>query len=1038
MQPRTLRMKNFGPYLDETVEFGAFLDQGLFLVSGKTGAGKTTIFDGMTFALFGQTSGKLRSGKEMRSLFAQPTEETEVTFSFSHGGLLYEVMRRPEQEVAKKRGTGTTKRAGKTTLTIYDELGNEKKQYTKNVDYELYQLLHLTADQFFKIIMLPQGEFRNFLVASSTDKEQVLRRLFDTEIYQNLQTWLKEQAAAKNQSIAEKQTQAAALVDSFKWFKTAAVFSTLTETLTAWQGDLEELVKEVADQTEVVANLTAKKNTAEKQYYQAEELKRSFDELKKVLEEESKLALEKTVITQKKDEQNWLLWLQQHLPLINSVKLAASKVNLQADKLAIAKKESQKNAEALEIWQEQRKTVAAWTSQLEAAQKSLHNLEVKLPQAQLLEQQRQILATKKIASEKTQAELTILNQAIATLQLSLSQQEQLTKKSSQWQKTMTALTKIQQTVRDYEKLIETKTSQNKELQLTKNTMTKLQVTIRNLQAELKDAEENYRLQKSNYAKAMIARLSLDLVSGEACPVCGATEHPMVAQHDLTLKTVTESEALLNAAEEKRADLAEALARNYTKQEQLTQEADKFQKLILKTQAEMTDLKEQITRDFTLLQTIGEKEDVFTAITRFFAQQEQLGNEIQKASETQAEIAVKLAEKNEERQTLTSRYQKEVNQLERLKGEVESLQGQVGKSDAPVLRHQIEVFTTEIKKLNAQLQKDQTTGENLKAAAKSYYAQIKELSDYHHEAQLEVEKLDAQLTTSLASSPRELSKKQLLEQLVDEKKLHEVSEAIKTYENKLLLIKEQKQKLQEHLKEQEMPQIAQMAVSYENAQVQLRESQQRLLLLKEQQKDNEQLVAKLKTLLASHEKSLAKLAEIEQLSQVLSGKNTYKTSLERYVLQAYLAEILTLANVRLEQLTNGRYQFSLAEKSDGGRGQKGLDIDIYDDNAGQVRRVQTLSGGESFIAALALALSLADVIQNKTGGIALDALFIDEGFGSLDEEALEMALEALSTLETQGRLIGIISHVPALKEKIVRQINVKTNGAGQSKIAVKLA
>lgn len=154
MQPRTLRMKNFGPYLDETVEFGAFLDQGLFLVSGKTGAGKTTIFDGMTFALFGQTSGKLRSGKEMRSLFAQPTEETEVTFSFSHGGLLYEVMRRPEQEVAKKRGTGTTIRAGKTTLTIYDELGNEKKQYTKNVDYELYQLLHLTADQFFKLSLI--------------------------------------------------------------------------------------------------------------------------------------------------------------------------------------------------------------------------------------------------------------------------------------------------------------------------------------------------------------------------------------------------------------------------------------------------------------------------------------------------------------------------------------------------------------------------------------------------------------------------------------------------------------------------------------------------------------------------------------------------------------------------------------------------------------------------------------------------------------------------------------------------------------------
>ena len=232
-------------------------------------------------------------------------------------------------------------------------------------------------------------------------------------------------------------------------------------------------------------------------------------------------------------------------------------------------------------------------------------------------------------------------------------------------------------------------------------------------------------------------------------------------------------------------------------------------------------------------------------------------------------------------------------------------------------------------------------------------------------------------------------------------------------------------------------VAELLTIHENSQAKLAESQQQLSLLKVQQKDNQQLLDKLVELLKSHEQELNDLAEMEQLSQVLSGKNMYKTSLERYVLQAYLAEILDLANGRLQQLTNGRYQFSLAEKSGGGRGQKGLDIDIYDDNAGQTRRVQTLSGGESFIAALALALALADVIQNRTGGIALDALFIDEGFGSLDEEALEMALEALSTLETEGRLIGIISHVPALKEKIVRQINVKTNGVGQSKIALKL-
>ena len=187
------------------------------------------------------------------------------------------------------------------------------------------------------------------------------------------------------------------------------------------------------------------------------------------------------------------------------------------------------------------------------------------------------------------------------------------------------------------------------------------------------------------------------------------------------------------------------------------------------------------------------------------------------------------------------------------------------------------------------------------------------------------------------------------------------------------------------------------------------------------------------LIAENEAQVAQQSELVQLADTMNGKNRYKTSLERYLLQNYLEEVLLVANERLLRLTKGRYQFQLADKEAGGRGAKGLDMDIYDDNSGQTRRVQTLSGGESFIAALALALSLADVIQNRAGGIAIEALFIDEGFGSLDEDSLEMALEALSMIETEGRLIGIISHVQELKERITRKLLVKAQGSGQSVI-----
>lgn len=1038
MQPRTLRMKNFGPYLDETVEFGVFLDQGLFLVSGKTGAGKTTIFDGMTFALFGQTSGKLRSGKEMRSLFAKDTEETEVTFSFSHGGLLYEVIRRPEQEVAKKRGNGTTKRAGKTILTVYDEAGNEKRQYTKNVDQELYQLLHLTAEQFFKIIMLPQGEFRNFLIASSTDKEQVLRRLFDTEIYQNLQIWLKEQATSKSENIKAKQNQADALIDNFKWFKEAAVFPSLTEAKSAWEQDLTALTATITRQTEIVSELVVAKNKAEKQYYQAEEVKHSFDELDKLLLQEIELDAKKIAISKKEAEKKWLLWLQEQMPLVNSIKLATAKVDLQADKLAIAKKEAGKNAQMLESWQEQREIIQTATTNLEETKKKLHSLEVKLPQAELLEEQTEKLLAQKKTSDETQEKLVSINQDIAALQLSIFQKEQLTKKSDQWQTTMTALAKILQSVSDYEKLDKTQTSILEQLRLTRKEFIKIQAIKSKLETEVAEAKENYLLQKSNYAKAMIARLSLDLVAGEACPVCGATEHPNIMHQNMDLATVKESEVALNAAEEEKTNLTKELTRTVAKQEQLTEEQQKIEKSLSEINVEMAALKEKIKIDFSTWQTIEEKEDIFPVIASFYEQQERLGEEIQKAREEQSELKQKLDEQNNKLTHWTERYHEQINGLERFKGEVESLQTQVGKSNAAVLRQKIKTYTDLIAALNHELQEDQIAGETLKATAKSYSAQIKEISGYHNEAIEEVMRLTQQLEVNLTRAPREFSKEQVMKLVVDEKRLDELTAEIQTYENKVFVLTEQKQKLQAKLKGKEMPQLAELATVYKKVQVQLSESQNRLLLLKEQQKDNQELLEKLNTLVSFHEKALSELSEIEQLSQVLSGKNMYKTSLERYVLQAYLAEILTLANVRLQQLTNGRYQFSLAEKSDGGRGQKGLDIDIYDDNAGQTRRVQTLSGGESFIAALALALSLADVIQNRTGGIALDALFIDEGFGSLDEEALEMALEALSTLETEGRLIGIISHVPALKEKIGRQINVKTNGAGQSKITLNLA
>jgi exonuclease SbcC len=198
-----------------------------------------------------------------------------------------------------------------------------------------------------------------------------------------------------------------------------------------------------------------------------------------------------------------------------------------------------------------------------------------------------------------------------------------------------------------------------------------------------------------------------------------------------------------------------------------------------------------------------------------------------------------------------------------------------------------------------------------------------------------------------------------------------------------------------------------------------------------------LIEKIEDLQAQSKEQLDELSQMLQLYQTMNGDNPQKISLERYVLQWYLAEVLQCANQQLNQLTKGRYRFELKQETGRSKGNTGLEINVYDDNAGATRSSHTLSGGESFIAALSLALGLAEVIQSQAGGVAIEALFIDEGFGSLDEEALEMAMEALESIENAGRMIGIISHVRELKERIPQQIIVETSGTGRSSIRYQL-
>jgi DNA repair protein SbcC/Rad50 len=265
----------------------------------------------------------------------------------------------------------------------------------------------------------------------------------------------------------------------------------------------------------------------------------------------------------------------------------------------------------------------------------------------------------------------------------------------------------------------------------------------------------------------------------------------------------------------------------------------------------------------------------------------------------------------------------------------------------------------------------------------------------------------------------------------------LEQEISDFEQRVLVLSDRQKQLEETLQGQVEPDMEQLKKLLTESDAEVALYQQQYYAKENQLMQQRDLVMKIKSLQEQSKDKLTDLSQIIQLYQTMNGDNPQKISLERYVLQWYLAEVLKNANQQLKQLTKGRYQFELKQETGRSKGNTGLEINVYDDNAGATRSSHTLSGGESFIAALSLALGLAEVIQNQAGGVAIEALFIDEGFGSLDEETLEMAMEALEGIESAGRMIGIISHVRELKERIPQQIVVETSGTGRSSIRYQL-
>ncbi|TGD20331.1 AAA family ATPase [Levilactobacillus suantsaiihabitans] len=1043
MSPVTLHLEYFGPYRDETIDFTKFAATPLFLISGKTGSGKTTIFDGMCYALFNQTSGVDREAKSMRSDFATMTDTTRVTFTFTHRDRRYEIVREPSQILAKKRGTGVHEATASVTLTVFAG-EDEVTQLTKEGqvrDY-LQELLQMDGKQFAQIVLLPQGQFRKFLIAPSEDKAAVLEQLFNTTIFARWTDQLKRQL--KQNEAANRQTAATQdrLLDELKW---TPVNQERAQALLANHQTPDLLTLMASQQTTTQQDVAAVQATLQTADHRHSELVRQDEQERLFLQDQQQLAQQRTAqkaltaqqpaMDQLQQRIAELEWTQQLQPQWQQRTRATQTVAQRQQQYQQAQQALSQAQAQLATAQADLKSQQPLVAKLKQANTTLAQQQALVPVYQRVTELKQANQQAQTAVEQATRSVTSSQTAVTANQAAQKKHQQVIDRQTEIYATQSALTKRQATLEQQQQQLTT-------LQETTRKQADLEQRQQDLTAQATAATATATQQRAlaeaknqEFLRHQIVLLSAQLTEGSPCPVCGSVHHPHPA--------ATTGAAAISEDEVKR--LAAEAQQREQQATQLTTELKSAQQQLVEQQAVvqkgLTTLRQTMAQPETaaLAQLASAYQDAVTAYQADVAQNRQQLTDLQAAQAALTELQTTA-------QTLTEQLTAATTAVKNRQATADKLATELATETKrlPVDAPTVADFDQQLTALTQQIKQDQQTWDDANAAVQQAKQQVEVRQAQVTQAHQEFDTSQADLATAQAA---------VHEQLVAQfQAVGDDQEALVTAAiAELPTLATKRQTLQDFQQQQ-----AQLATSIatlvkrtqgkptpqrEQTQAQLVAAKAQVTDLQEQQRQlqnladyNAERVTQLKQLIADQAATLKQTQELTELSGVVNGDGpNSKLGLERYVLQTYLRQILTVGNHRLKQLTNGRYQFVIDEAQANSKKRSGLEINVYDDHVGEQRSVHTLSGGESFIASLALALALGEVIQQTTGSVDVDALFIDEGFGSLDEDALMTALESLETIEGKHRMIGIISHVSELRDQVENQLQVVANGNGESTI-----
>jgi len=1055
MRPIKLTMQAFGPYKNkEIIDFNQLGDRNLFLITGNTGAGKTSIFDAIAYALYGEASGGDRDFKSLISDFADDETITRVIFDFSLNGKHYRIDRIPAQERKKKSGEGHTNQT--TSAELYqispdNEAHLMASRKVTEVNDKLMALIGLDANQFKQIMMLPQNAFRELLTSKSDERQMILQKLFMTRKYQQFETRLKERTRELKTDLESVEKDLMHELAEILITDEEKEIHEIQADLSDVTGSLHSLADLINDQLKGKLQLDKDIEADEKKAsdlnnkWSSEKLLLDAFKKQDVLKEEVEGLKEQkeqmTLLEERLQQAEKALFVEKEEKLLNHLKEEEKTLDNQITKLAKDKEQAHFQLEEASKQLELSKTVE---------KEELERL--KANKQQIISYKEAVEKLDKAEREKRQQQEILL-----TLKEKREKAAQLEKETKE------KITELKNSLTGYDKLYEKKDECNEKLRQIKDRIHKLE-TFAELLTRYRDEQSKHQTLHDEYLEKMADlkakektglairqileqlkqqdahnaayKLAKELKENEPCPVCGSIHHPFLSKpvHEIKgddlEKAENEYQVTINEISTLKGRLEIIKENGFISKD----EKEKLWQMITQHPANDFQAYKEASQFLQL------KEQVSQRLQAQRSQEKGINNDL-----------TSLADEERKRQQLKKDLEKSENELDTYSQKAEQFEKQyneaniafsLARSNVEQLKKDVPsqylikgALDDEIKTTDKKIESLEKRMENAQQLFDEKSLQFNTLHTQIQSSQKNLESLALKIVKQREVLQQELSKYSFESvEAYQKARIAEetISEQRKTLESFNRLYTEKTARLSslnEELKGKTRPDVELLEQQLNTLNKTLDQLKEKRYSLQNRIREN---TRRLDTIKAFDEKRQGlenQFGVHGYLLDITKGANAYRINFERFVQTAFLDDILSAANQKLERMSDGRYQLNRITEVDNKKGTSGLDIEVFDQYTGEARHVKTLSGGEGFKASLAMALGLSEVVQSHSGGVSLETLFIDEGFGSLDSESLDNAIKTLMELQSGGRLVGIISHVAELKERIDTYLEVTSTKDG---------